>query len=80
MDNTATEIETKEELFLFNSQHQRTDHMQYLLQKEKEKKLTWKIPYGKVKNEIDYMANKESIVFNTDVVQRVNIGSDHRLV
>lgn len=54
--------------------------MQYLLQKEKEKKLTWKIPDGKVKNEIDYMANKESIVFNTDVVQRVNIGSDHRLV
>ena len=41
----------------------------------------WRSPNGLVKNEIDYiLTNKKSIVKNVKVIQRVNVGSDHRLV
>ena len=34
-----------------------------------------------VKNEIDYfLTNTKSLVENVEVIQRVNVGSDHRLV
>ena len=40
----------------------------------------WRSPNGLVENEIDYiLTNKKSIVKN-EVVQRVNVGSDHQLV
>ena len=49
--------------------------------KRKSKKWTWRGPNGLVKNEIDYiLTNKKSTVKDVDVIQRVNIGSDHRLV
>ena len=42
---------------------------------------TWRSPNGLVTNEIDYiLTNKKSIVKNVEVTQRVNVGSDHRLV
>ena len=38
-------------------------------------------PNGLVRNEIDYiLTNKKSIVKNVEVIQRVNVGSNHRLV
>ena len=49
--------------------------------KKNSRKWTWRSPNGSVKNEIDYMlTNKKSIMLNTDVTQRISIGSDHRLV
>ena len=40
-----------------------------------------KNPRGMVKNQIDYiMNNKKYIVQSIEVIQRVNIGSDHRIV
>ena len=49
--------------------------------KRKSRKWTWRSPNGLVKNEIDYiLTNKKSIVKNVEVIQRVNVGSDHRLV
>ena len=45
--------------------------------KRKSRKWMWRSPIGLVKNEIDC---KESIVKNVEVIQRVNVGSDHWLV
>lgn len=36
--------------------------------------------YKQTKNEIDYIVANKNIVQNVDVIQRVNIGSDHRMV
>ena len=42
---------------------------------------TWRSPDGNTKNEIDYiMTDKPSRVTNVTVINRVNIGSDHRMV
>ena len=48
--------------------------------KRKSRKWTWRSPNGETKNEIDYILANKNIVQNVDVVQRVNIGSDHRMV
>ena len=49
--------------------------------KRQSRKWTWKSPNGLVKNEIDYLlTNKKSLVENVEVIQRVNVGSDHRLI
>ena len=45
------------------------------------KKWTWKSPNGETFNEIDYiLASKTALIKNVSVINRVNIGSDHRLV
>ena len=42
---------------------------------------TWRSPGGNTKNEIDYiMTDKPSMVTDVTVINRVNIGSDHRMV
>ena len=42
---------------------------------------TWRSPDGNTKNEIDYiMTDKPSMVTDVTVINRVNIGSDHRMV
>ena len=42
---------------------------------------TWRSPDGNTKNEIDYiMTDKPSMVTDVTVINRVNIGSDHRTV
>ena len=44
-------------------------------------KWTWMSPNKQVKNEIDYvLANRKCDVQNTEVIRRINIGSDHRMV
>ena len=41
----------------------------------------WRSPVGKTKNEIDLiMTDKPSMVTDVTVINRINIGSDHRMV
>ena len=49
--------------------------------KRTSRKRMWRSPNGLVTNEIDYiLTNKKSITKNVEVIQRVNVGSDHWLV
>ena len=51
------------------------------LKKRKSRKWTWRSPNGLAKIEIDYiLTNKEIIVKNAEVIQKVNVRSDRRLV
>ena len=50
-------------------------------QKKAGRRWTWRSPDGNTKNEIDYiMSDKPSMVTDVTVINRVNIGSDHRMV
>ena len=48
--------------------------------KSKNRKWTWKSPNGAVMNEIDYILSNRNVVLNIEAIQRVNVGSDHRMV
>ena len=60
------------------SENLRIDNTHF--KKKKSRKWTWKSPNGVTKNEIDYILSNKNIVLNVDVIQRVNVGSDHRMV
>ena len=50
-------------------------------QKKAGRRWTWRSPDGNTKNEIDYiMTDNPSMVTDVTVINRVNIGSDHRMV
>ena len=50
-------------------------------QKKAGRRWTWRSPDGNTKNEIDYIkTDKPSMVTDVTVINRVNIGSDHRMV
>ena len=50
-------------------------------QKKADRRWIWRSPDGNTKNEIDYiMTDKPSMVTDVTVINRVNIGSDHRMV
>ena len=50
-------------------------------QKKAGRRWTWRSPDGNTKNEIDYiMTDKPSMVTDVTVLNRVNIGSDPRMV
>ena len=50
-------------------------------QKKAGRRWTWRSPDGNTKNEIDYiMTDKPSTVTDGTVINRVNTGSDHRMV
>ena len=50
-------------------------------QKKAGRRWTWRSPDGNNKNEIDYIiTDKPSMVTDVTVLNRVNIGSDHRMV
>ena len=50
-------------------------------QKKAGRRWTWTRPDGNTKNEIDYiMTDKPSMVTDVTVINRVNIGSNHRMV
>ena len=50
-------------------------------QKKAGRRWTWRSPDGNTKNEIDYiMTDKPSMVTDVTVLNRVNIGIDHRMV
>ena len=55
--------------------------MNTFFQKSVNKRWTWRSPNHETRNEIDYiLVDKHNIVKNVDVLNRVNIGSDHRMV
>ena len=50
-------------------------------QKKAGRRWTWRSPDGQTKNEIDYiMIDNPSMVTDVTVINRINIGSDHRMV
>ncbi len=56
------------------------DH-EHTISEETGRRWTWRIPDGNTKNEIDYiMTDKPSMVTDVTVINRVNIGIDHRMV
>ena len=65
------EFATSRKLYIANSK----------FPKKSSRKWTWKSPDGSVKNEIDFiMTNKSNTIEDLTVLNRVTIGSDHRLV
>ena len=51
------------------------------LQKKAGSRWTWRSPDGNTKNEIDNtLTDKPSMVTDVTVINRINIGSDHRMV
>ena len=55
--------------------------MNTFFQKNKNKRWTWRSPNHETRNEIDYiLVDKHNIVKNVDVLNQVNVGSDHRMV
>ena len=54
--------------------------MNIQFQKKAGRRLTWRSPDGHTRNAIDYiMTDKPSMVTDVTVINRVNIGSDHRM-
>jgi len=50
-------------------------------EKRPSRKWTWRSPNGETKNQIDFiMTNRGEMILNTEVIQRLNTGSDHRMV
>ena len=55
--------------------------MNTFFQKKANRKWTWKGPNGITKNEIDFiLTNRSDIVKDVTVLNKVNVGSDHRMV
>ena len=55
--------------------------MNTLFQKKIERRWTWRSPDGETKNEIDYiMTDKPNMITDVRVINRINIGSDHRML
>ena len=56
------------------------DH-EHTISEESRERWTWRSPDGNTKNEVDYiMTDKPSMITDVTVLNRVNIGSDHRMV
>eukprot|EP00794_Sanderia_malayensis_P002426 gene2426-2793_t len=51
-----------------------------VVQKRKIRKWTWRSPNGETRNEINYILANKNMIQNVNVIKRVNIGSDHRMV
>ena len=69
--DTLVEWATSKNLKIMNTQ----------FQKKAGRRWTWRIPDGNTKNEIDYiMTDKQSMVTDVTVINRVNIGRGHRMV
>ena len=55
--------------------------MNTFFHKKESRKWTWRGPNGTTRNEIDFiLANRPDIVKDVTVLNRVNVGSDHRMV
>ncbi|XP_066964205.1 craniofacial development protein 2-like [Macrobrachium rosenbergii] len=52
--------------------------MNTFFEKSENKKWTWQSPNHETRNEIDYILH--NIVKNVDVLNQVNVGSDHRMI
>ena len=82
-DASAWASEMKEETLLFveraTSKNFKIMNTQFL--KKAGRRWTCRSPDGHTKNEIDYiMTDKPSMVTDVTVINRINIGSDHRMV
>ena len=56
------------------------DH-EHTIPEESGEEMEWRSPDGHTRNEIDYiMTDKPSMVTDVTIINRVNIGSDHRMV
>ena len=68
--DTLVEWATSKNFKIMNTQFQKKAGMRW----------TWRSPDGHTKNEIDYiMTDKPSMVTDVTVINRVNIGSEHRM-
>ena len=55
--------------------------MNTLFQKKIERRWIWRSPDGKTKNEIEYiMTDNPNMITDVRVINRINIGSDHRML
>ena len=55
--------------------------MNIFIQKRDGRKWTWRGPNGTTKNGIDFLiGDRNNSVSNVTVINKVNIGSDHRMV
>ena len=69
--DTLVEWATSNNLMIMNTQFQKKTGTIW----------TWTSPEGHTKNEIDYiMTDRPSMVTDVTVINRINIGSDHRMV
>ena len=80
-DASAWVSEMKEETLVEWATSKNFKIMNTQFQKKAGRRWTWRSPDGNTKNEIDYiMTDKPSMVTDVTVINRVNIGSDHRMV
>ena len=55
--------------------------MNTMFKKKPKRRWTWKSPDGTTKNEIDYvLTTKPDTITDVTVINRINVGSDHRMV
>lgn len=55
--------------------------MNTFFQKNEKRKWTWRSPYGKTKNEINFIFSKHKhLIQNVDVINQFTTGSDHRMI
>ncbi|XP_072378445.1 uncharacterized protein [Diabrotica undecimpunctata] len=54
--------------------------MNTFFKKNQQRKWTWASPYGITKNEIDFIITNRNIVQDVTVINKITVGSDHRLV
>ena len=76
----GTRNERGDDLINFSSAHNYKIMNTFFKKKEK-KRWTWRSPNYEIFNEIDYvLADKQNIVNNVEVLNHVNVDSDHRMV
>lgn len=62
-------------------EHQLFQMNSFFFEKKPKRKWTWISPDGKTKNEIDFIiSNRKDIVHDVTVLNKVSIGSDHRMI
>ena len=80
-DASAWASEMKEETLVEWATSKNFKIMNTQFQKKAGRRWTWRSPDGHTRNEIDYiMTDKPSMVTDVTVINRTNIGSDHRMV
>ena len=79
-DALAWASEMKEETLVEWATSKNFKIMSTQFQKKAGRRWTWRSPDGHTRNEKDYiMTDKPSMVTDVTVINRINIGSDHRM-
>ena len=80
-DASACASEMKEETLIEWATSNNFKIMNTQFQKKAGRRWTWRSPDGHTRNEIDYiMTDKPSMVTDVTIINRINIGSEHRMV